>query len=96
MAYEGGRYRGDRNPRPRGTTVHRGKGRAKQMVRFAVDYARKNRHKVIRIDVLKGNRNAKKLYSGMSFRYLHTLPMFYEDTGWTDFELYEYPLLPYN
>ena len=75
---------------------HRGKGSAKQMVRFAVDYARKNRHKVIRIDVLKGNRNAKKLYSGMSFRYLHTLPMFYEDTGWTDFELYEYPLLPYN
>jgi len=70
----------------------RGKGYAKQMVSFAIDLARKDNQKVIRLDVLKGNTGAKKLYSGMGFRYLHTLPMFYEDTGWTDFELYEYPL----
>ena len=70
----------------------RGKGYAKQMVSFAIDFARKENQKVIRLDVLKGNTGAKKLYSGLGFRYLHTLPMFYEDTGWTDFELYEYPL----
>ena len=70
----------------------RGKGYAKQMVRFAIDLARNDHQKVIRLDVLKGNIGAKKLYSGLGFRYLHTLPMFYEDTGWTDFELYEYPL----
>ena len=70
----------------------RGKGYARQMVRFALDYARENQQKVIRLDVLKSNQAAKKLYSGMGFRYLHSLPMFYEDTGWTDFELYEYPL----
>ena len=69
-----------------------GRGYATQMVQFAIDYARRNRQKVIRIDVLKGNILAKKLYMGVGFQYLHTLPMFYEDTGWTEFELYEYPL----
>ncbi len=68
------------------------KGYAKRMVAFAVDYAKSSGQKVIRLDVLKGNIYAKKLYLGMGFRYLHTLPMFYEDTGLTDFELYEYPL----
>lgn len=42
--------------------------------------ARDRQQKVIRLDVLKGNLPAKKLY---------TLPMCYEDTGWTDYELYE-------
>ena len=28
----------------------------------------------------------------LGFTYLHTLKMFYEDTGWTDYELYEYKL----
>ena len=69
-----------------------GKGVARQMVRFAIDFARENLQKAIRLDVLKGNVRAEKLYAGMGFRYLHTLPMYYEDTGWTDFELYEYRL----
>ena len=67
-----------------------GNGYAKQMVAFAIQTARQNKQKVIRLDVLKGNLPAEKLYSGMGFQYLHTLPMFYEDTGWTDYELYEY------
>ena len=67
-----------------------GTGYGKKMVQFAIDSARQNRQKVIRLDVLKGNVPAEKLYSGMGFRYLHTMPMFYEDTGRTDFELYEY------
>ena len=48
--------------------------------------------KAIRLDVLKGIAPAEKLYSGLDFKYLHTLKMFYEDTGWTDYELYEYTL----
>ena len=69
-----------------------GQGYGKKMVRFAIDLARKNDQKAIRLDVLKGNTAAERLYTGMGFRYLHTLKMFYEDTGWTDFELYEYVL----
>ncbi len=71
---------------------HSGKGCARQMVRFAINYARQHLQKAIRLDVLKGNLRAEKLYSGMGFQYLQTLPMFYEDTGWADFQLYEYRL----
>ena len=71
----------------------RKKGYAKQLVQFAIDYARMHSQKVIRLDVLNGNRSAEQLYRSMGFQYRHTLPMFYEDTGWTDFDLYEYPLM---
>lgn len=70
----------------------RKKGFAKQMVMYVIREAERADQKGIRLDVLKGNRNAKKLYAGMGFQYLHTIPMFYEDTGWADFELYEYAL----
>ena len=43
-------------------------------------------------DFLKGNIPAERLYSSMGFKYLHTLPMYYEDTGVTDYELYVFPL----
>lgn len=69
-----------------------GKGYAREMVRFAIETAKNNDQKVIRLDVLKGNLPAERLYTGLGFEYLHTLPMFYEDTGWTDYELYEYKL----
>ena len=68
------------------------KGYAKQMVQFAIDYARRNGQKAIRIDVLPRNRNAKKLYAGMGFRHVQTLRSFYDDIGWEDFEVHEYPL----
>ena len=72
--------------------AYSGKGIAKQMVRFVIDKAGADGMKAIRLDVLKGNLPAEKLYAGLGFTYLHTLKMFYEDTGWTDYELYEYSL----
>ncbi len=71
-------------------SLYTGKGYARQMVQFAIGLARENRQKVIRLDVLKGNMPAEKLYISMGFRYLHTLNMYYEDTGWTEYGLYEY------
>lgn len=68
------------------------KGYAKKLVQYAIDHARRNGQKVIRLDVLKGNLAAKKLYITMGFQYVAALPMFYEDVGWTEFELYEYSL----
>lgn len=68
------------------------KGYAKKMVRFAIDLAKKEQQKVIRLDVLKGNLPAEKLYEGLGFKYLHTIPLFYDDTGWTEFKLYEFNL----
>lgn len=30
--------------------------------------------------------------AGVGFRYMDTLQMYYKDTGWTDYKLYEYAL----
>ena len=72
--------------------LHTRKGYAKDLVRFAVEYGRKNRQKAIRLDVLKENAAAEKLYPDMGFQYAGSVRMFYEDTGWADFLLYEFPL----
>lgn len=69
-----------------------GRGFAKAMVKKAIALARANAQKAIRLDVLAGNLPAEKLYAGLGFQYRDTVTMFYEDTGWTDFLLYEYPL----
>ena len=67
-----------------------GKGIAKQMVGKVIEMARENNVKTIRLDVLMGNIPAEKAYSKMGFKYLETIPMFYEDTGWMDFKLFEF------
>lgn len=69
-----------------------GRGFAKQMVLASFQIGRKKGQKVIRLDVLGGNLPAEKLYTGLGFKYMTTVNMFYEDTGWTDFQLYEYVL----
>ena len=68
------------------------KGIGRQMVQFAIDTSKRKNQKVIRLDVLKGNYPAENLYTSMGFRKLHTLQMFYENTGWTEFDLFEYIL----
>lgn len=65
-------------------------GVGKAMVRFALAFAKQTGMKTVRLDVWKGNLPAEKLYECSGFKYAATTPMFYEDTGWTDFELYEY------
>ena len=72
--------------------AHSGKGYAKAMVNKAFEIATSNHLKAVRLDVLKGNTPAEKLYTGLGFKYMDTLQMYYEDTGWTDYKLYEYVL----
>ncbi len=67
-----------------------GKGCGKAMVEYVIEQAKREGMKAIRLDVLEGNLPAEKLYTGCGFAYLGTLPMFYEDTGWTNYMLYEY------
>ena len=69
-----------------------GRGYARELVGFAVDRARSLGMKAVRLDVLEGNLPAERLYEGFGFSYVDTVPMFYEDTGWTAFKLYEYRL----
>lgn len=73
--------------------VHRDftcRGIGKAMVRFALARAKETGMKTVRLDVWKGNLPAEKLYEGFGFKCAATVPMYYEDTGWTDFRLYEY------
>lgn len=68
------------------------KGYGKRMVKKAIEIALNNNQKFIRLDVLGGNVPAEKLYVSFGFKYMDTLKMYYEDTGWTDYKLYEYIL----
>ena len=69
-----------------------GKGIAGEMVRGAIRLAKEAGQKAIRLDVLPGNLPAQKLYTAAGFRYMGAVKLFYEDTGLTDFLLYELPL----
>ena len=69
-----------------------GRGLAKAMARYALALARGQGKKAVRLDVLGGNLPAERAYTAVGFRYVDTLTMFYEDTGWTDYKLFEYPL----
>lgn len=66
-----------------------GQGLAKEMARFAAETARAAGASVIRLDVLEGNLPAEKAYIAVGFSYRGTLQLFYEDTGWTNFRLFE-------
>lgn len=69
-----------------------GRGFAKELVANALSIAKEQHQKAVRLDVLAGNIPAERLYVSMGFRYIDTLQMYYEDTGWTQFKLFEYPL----
>lgn len=69
-----------------------GKGIAGEMVKKVIELAKATNQKSVRLDVLGGNLPAEKLYLKHGFEYVDTIKMFYEDTGWTDFKLFEYIL----
>ena len=64
----------------------------RRMVEFAADKAKTAGQKALRLDVLKGNTPAEKLYTHFGFQSRGVVRMYYEDTGWTDYEVYEYLL----
>lgn len=70
--------------------VFSGQGIAKEMVHQVIKTARENHIKTIRLDVLEGNIPAEKAYTKMGFTYLDTIQMFYEDTGWTNYKVFEF------
>ena len=65
------------------------KGIAKQMLSKAVELCKKDSIKAIRLDILHYNSPAENLYKSLGFQHVGTMKLFYEDTGLTDFNLYE-------
>lgn len=77
---------------PHALAVHptlQGQGIGKIVVEDVIEIAKDRGKKTVRLDILNGNVAAEHLYTGMGFRYVATKTMFYEDTGWTDFSMYE-------
>ena len=66
-----------------------GRGFAKALVSYAIAEAKKNGGKAMRLDVLEGNIPANRLYEAFGYEKISTLSLFYDDTGWMNFELYE-------
>lgn len=71
---------------------HQGKGLAGEMVNEVIRRAGAACQKALRLDVLAANVSAQKFYLSMGFEYRGTVKLFYEDTGLTEFLLYEYVL----
>lgn len=69
--------------------AYQGRGVSNAMVEAFLSLARKAGCKAARLDVLEGNLPAVKLYTRHGFAYVGTVNMFYVDTGWTNYELYE-------
>ena len=72
--------------------THHGRGFARELVAAAKEIARSRGHRALRLDVLNGNLPAVRLYESEGFRFVSRVKLFYEDTGLTDFLLYEYAL----
>ena len=66
-----------------------GQGFATKLVEYAIKSAITNNRKAIRLDVLAPNLPAHELYKKNGFQLIETKELFYEDTGWTKFMLYE-------
>lgn len=62
----------------------------KELVRFAIEKAKNEGMAALRLDVISGNLPANRLYESMGFEPRGTVTLYYEDTGYTDFDLYEY------
>ena len=62
------------------------------MVEEILQYASVNGKKAVRLDILGQNSVAEKLYTKSGIQFVQAKTMFYEDTGWTEFKMYEFNL----
>jgi len=72
--------------------AQQGKGVGQRVVEEILQYARANGKKAVRLDILGRNAAAEKLYTKCGFQFVQAKTMFYEDTGWTEFKMYEFNL----
>lgn len=71
-------------------SLYSGKGIARQMIGKVIDLARENNIKAIRLDVIEANVPAAIVYKKIGFKYVETIKLYYEDTGWANFKMFEY------
>lgn len=67
-------------------------GLGKKMIDEAIKISREEKKLACRLDALKTNIPARKMYESKGFEYIGKQRWYAENTGWTDFCLYEYIL----
>lgn len=66
-----------------------GRGLGKKLVEEILKYAYAEKKRAIRLDILATNTAAEKLYTACGFQFVQAKTMYYEDTGWTEYKMYE-------
>ena len=74
------------NPRFQGTGI------GKVVVENILNIARSEHKKAVRLDVIAAYKPAERLYVSCGFRFVEAKEMYYEDTGWTEYKLFEFNL----
>lgn len=69
--------------------VFQGKGIGKIVVKNILDIAKAEHKKAVRLDVLGACKAAECLYTSCGFQFVEAKQMFYEDTGWTEYKMFE-------
>ena len=54
-----------------------------------MNIAREEHKKAVRLDVLGACKSAERLYISCGFQFVEAKEMYYEDTGWTKFKMFE-------
>ncbi len=66
-----------------------GRGVGKVVVENILQIAKSEGRKSVRVDVLAACEAAERLYRSCGFVFVAAREMFYEDTGWTEYRLFE-------
>lgn len=77
---------------PHALAVHpelQGKGVGRIVVENVLKIARAEYKKAVRLEVLGACRAAERLYTSCGFKFVEAKEMFYEDTGWTEYKMFE-------
>lgn len=65
------------------------KGFGKKVVDYIIKIAKENNKKTIRLYVLASNKIVEKLYEKSGFKFIESKKMYYEDTGLTEYKMFE-------
>ena len=71
---------------------YRGRALGNTILELAGELAKQQEKKAVRLDVLESNLPAQRMYEKVGFVYRGKQHWYAENTGWTDFLLYEKPL----
>ena len=69
-----------------------GRGIGRAVVENMLALARSQNKRTVRLDVLGACKAAERLYTRCGFRFVAAKDMYYEDTGWTEYKMFELEL----